>query len=105
MRHYFPSPPQNFLLSARGLIQQGQPEHAKREYLRVLCELPDEPLALLCTGIAQIAAAMSRTVPDRHRAVLQAFALLQAIHAMLVILPWPQHQRLHPCLQIQLAGL
>ena len=37
-----------------------------------------EPLPLLCLGVAQLTAALSKKVPDRDRAVLTAFALLQA---------------------------
>ena len=40
---------------------------------------PQQPLTLLCIGLAYIQQAMTRKVDDRNRTVLQAFAFLQVI--------------------------
>ncbi len=39
---------------------------------------PTEPLPLLCLGALQLAQALTKRVPDRDRALLAAFAFLQA---------------------------
>lgn len=39
---------------------------------------PENPLILLCIGVAHLNQAISRKVPDRDRAILAAFAFLQA---------------------------
>jgi hypothetical protein len=39
---------------------------------------PAEPLPLLCLGALQLAQALTKRVPDRDRALLAAFAFLQA---------------------------
>lgn len=38
---------------------------------------PQEPLVLLCIAAALLNRGSTKRVPDRHRAVLQAFAFLQ----------------------------
>ena len=40
-------------------------------------QAPDEPLTLLCIGVAHLNQAMSRKVPDRDAALLAAFAFIQ----------------------------
>lgn len=47
------------------------------EYIQALGSSPREPLLLLCAGINLINLAGTRRVPDRNKAVLQAFAFLQ----------------------------
>ncbi|GAB4822338.1 hypothetical protein N2152v2_009384 [Parachlorella kessleri] len=47
------------------------------EYFHAWRVKPEEPLVLLCIAAALVNQATTRRVPDRHRAVLQAFAFLQ----------------------------
>lgn len=49
---------------------------------------PCEPLPLLCLAVSQLTQALSKKVPNRDRAVLTAFAFLQArLRARALCLP------------------
>ncbi|KAK9844168.1 hypothetical protein WJX81_006772 [Elliptochloris bilobata] len=52
-----------------------------RQYMAAQRLAGAEPLPLLCLGVAQLTVALSKKVPDRDRAVLTAFALLQEYSA------------------------
>ncbi|EQC33244.1 hypothetical protein SDRG_09227 [Saprolegnia diclina VS20] len=43
-------------------------------------ELPDDPLVLLCIGLAYLNSSMQRTVQDRQQSVVKAFAFFQTYH-------------------------
>ena len=60
------------------LCMQGSYGLALNEYLHAYRHAPQEPLVLLCMGVAILNQVMHKKVPDRNRAVLQAFAFLQA---------------------------
>eukprot|EP01024_Parvocaulis_polyphysoides_P031277 TRINITY_DN28329_c5_g1_i1.p2 TRINITY_DN28329_c5_g1~~TRINITY_DN28329_c5_g1_i1.p2 ORF type:complete len:160 (+),score=21.51 TRINITY_DN28329_c5_g1_i1:2-481(+) len=50
---------------------------AIKEYCRAMEAIGDHDLLILCVGVAFCNFAMSRKVKDRHKAVLQALALIQ----------------------------
>ena len=57
---------------------QGNYSLALNECLHAYRHAPQEPLILLCMGVAMLNQVMHKKVPDRNRGVLQAFAFLQA---------------------------
>ena len=57
---------------------QGNYSLALNEYMHAYRLAPQEPLVLLCIGVALLNQVMQKKVPDRDRAVLQCFAFLQA---------------------------
>lgn len=65
------------LMSGHAHLQNGAYGAALSEFFQAYRLGPDEPLVLLCIATALTNQAASRYVPDRHAAVLQAFAFLQ----------------------------
>ena len=58
-------------------LAQGHHSEALEQLDQAVQLAPEEPLPRLLLGIAHLAAAMSRKIPDRDRAVLLAFTYLQ----------------------------
>ena len=77
LRQKAPASRRNQQSNALHLYLQGTAACA-RQYMAAHRLAGVEPLPLLCLGVAQLTAALSKKVPDRDRAVLTAFALLQA---------------------------
>ncbi|OQR90497.1 transcription factor [Achlya hypogyna] len=53
-------------------------------------ELPEDPLVLLCIGLAYLNSSMQRTVQDRQQSVVKSFAFLQSYQAKRIA----QHEKL-----------
>lgn len=65
-------------MAAGGLPQQTQHPRPAPLPRQSRCRVaPQEPLVLLCIAAALLNQAATKRVPNRHRAVLQAFAFLQ----------------------------
>uniref|UniRef100_A0A383W8F4 Uncharacterized protein n=1 Tax=Tetradesmus obliquus TaxID=3088 RepID=A0A383W8F4_TETOB len=65
------------VLAAHADNMQGEASTAIQSYAAALMQLPNEPLLLLCLGVAQIDAALTaRHCKDRNTALLRGFAAL-----------------------------
>ena len=69
-------------------VQCAQACHAAalNDYFHAFKQARQEPLPLLCMGVALLNQVMTKKVLDRNRAVLQVFAFLQVRHSSTILL-------------------
>eukprot|EP00803_Ostreobium_quekettii_P007609 evm.model.scf_98.11 EVM.evm.TU.scf_98.11 scf_98:86739-94967(-) len=77
-RQKCPTSVPGILMMGHILSVAGQHGGALGEYFQAYRLLPQHPLIILCLGVAFVNHSMTRHVGDRHRAILKAFAFLEA---------------------------